>query len=84
MVAKTLLAGVPMVVVPGGGDQWEIANRVVRQGSGELVRPLTGEALAAAVGAVLAAPRYREAARRAGATAAQVTDPVRVCHRALA
>ena len=35
MVAKTLLAGVPMVVVPGGGDQWEIANRVVRQGSGD-------------------------------------------------
>ena len=33
MVSKTLLAGVPMVVVPGGGDQWEIANRVVRQGS---------------------------------------------------
>lgn len=84
MVAKTLLAGVPMVVVPGGGDQWEIANRVVRQGSATLVRPLTGEALAAAVGEVLAAPRYREAARRAGATAAQVTDPVRVCHGALA
>ena len=42
MVAKTLLAGVPLVVVPGGGDQWEIANRVVRQGSGRLVRPLTG------------------------------------------
>ena len=35
MVAKTLLAGVPMVVVPGGGDQWEIANRVVRQGSAD-------------------------------------------------
>ena len=46
MVAKTLLAGVPLVVVPGGGDQWEIANRVARQGSGRLVRPLTGEALA--------------------------------------
>jgi UDP:flavonoid glycosyltransferase YjiC (YdhE family) len=84
MVAKTLMAGVPMVVVPGGGDQWEIANRVVRQGSAKLVRPLTGEALAAAVGEVLQAPRYREAARRAGATAARVTDPVRVCHRALA
>lgn len=84
MVAKTLLAGVPMVVVPGGGDQWEIANRVVRQGSAKLVRPLTGEALATAVGEVLRAPQYREAARRAGATAAQVTDPVRVCHRALA
>ena len=33
MVSKTLMAGVPMVVVPGGGDQWEIANRLVRQGS---------------------------------------------------
>ncbi len=42
MVSKTLQAGVPMVVVPGGGDQWEIANRVARQGSAVLVRPLTG------------------------------------------
>lgn len=41
MVAKSLLAGLPLVVVPGGGDQWEIANRVVRQGSGRLVRPLS-------------------------------------------
>lgn len=84
MVAKTLLAGVPMVVVPGGGDQWEIANRVVRQGSAQLVRPLTAEALARAVREVLGTPRYREAARRAGATVADVGDPVRVCHEALA
>jgi UDP:flavonoid glycosyltransferase YjiC (YdhE family) len=84
MVAKTLLAGVPMVVVPGGGDQWEIANRVVRQGSAALVRPLTVDALAGAVGEVLGSPGHREAARRAGATAAQVSDPVQVCHRALA
>lgn len=84
MVAKTLLAGVPMVVVPGGGDQWEIANRVQRQGSARLVRPLTAEALATAVREVLDAPGYREAARRAAATAEQVTDPVQVCHRALA
>jgi UDP:flavonoid glycosyltransferase YjiC (YdhE family) len=84
MVAKTLLAGVPMVVVPGGGDQWEIANRVVRQGSGLLVRPLTAEALADAAGQVLGAPRYREAARRAGAGAGQVSDPVQVCQDALA
>ncbi|CML15096.1 transferase [Mycobacterium tuberculosis] len=53
MVAKTLLAGVPMVVVPGGGDQWEIANRVVRQGSAVLIRPLTADALVAAVNEVL-------------------------------
>ncbi len=84
MVSKTLLAGVPMVVVPGGGDQWEIANRLVRQGSAQLVRPLTAEALSAAVTTVLASPSYAEAARRAAATAADVEDPVRVCHEALA
>jgi UDP:flavonoid glycosyltransferase YjiC (YdhE family) len=83
MVSKTLLAGVPLVVVPGGGDQWEIANRVVRQGSALLVRPLTAEALAAAVREVLSSPGYREAARRAGASVAGVQDPVRVCHEAV-
>ncbi|MGE2727887.1 glycosyltransferase [Mycolicibacterium vaccae] len=83
-VAKALLAGVPMVVVPGGGDQWEIANRVVRQGSAQLIRPLTGESLATAVREVLGSPTYRDAARRAGATVADVADPVRVCHDALA
>jgi UDP:flavonoid glycosyltransferase YjiC (YdhE family) len=84
MVSKTLLAGVPLVVVPGGGDQWEIANRVVRQGSARLVRPLTSETLVAAVNDVLSTPRYREAARRAGDSIAEVEDPVRVCHEALA
>lgn len=83
LVAKTLLAGVPMVVVPGGGDQWEMANRVVRQGSAQLIRPLTAESLAAAVVAVLASPSYRDAARRAGASVSEVADPVRVCHDAL-
>jgi UDP:flavonoid glycosyltransferase YjiC (YdhE family) len=84
MVAKTLLAGVPMVVVPGGGDQWEIANRIVRRGSARLVRPLTAEALTAAVGAVLASPHYRDAASRAAAGADGVADPVQVCCEALA
>lgn len=84
MVSKTLLAGVPLVVVPGGGDQWEIANRVVRQGSARLVRPLTTESLVHAVTDVLSTPQYREAARRAGDSIAGVEDPVRVCHEALA
>ncbi|HEX3545835.1 MAG TPA: nucleotide disphospho-sugar-binding domain-containing protein [Mycobacterium sp.] len=84
MVSKTLLAGVPLVVVPGGGDQWEIANRVVRQGSARLVRPLTSDSLVAAVTEVLSTPRYREAALLAGAGVAEVEDPVRVCHEALA
>ncbi len=84
MVSKTLMAGVPMVVVPGGGDQWEIANRLVRQGSAQLIRPLEPDALASAVREVLASPRYADAAKAAGATAADVEDPVRVCHEALA
>jgi UDP:flavonoid glycosyltransferase YjiC (YdhE family) len=84
MVSKTLLAGVPMVVVPGGGDQWEIANRIVRQGSARLIRPLTGDALVAAVADVLASPSYRRQAQLARAGMDDVDDPVRVCHDALA
>ena len=82
LLSKTLLAGVPVVVVPGGGDQWELANRVVRQGSGRLVRPLTPDALIASVDDVLSDPRYREAARRAGESVVGVADPVRVSHEA--
>lgn len=83
MLSKTLMAGVPLVVVPGGGDQWELANRVVRQGSARLIRPLTAESLVAEVAEVLGSPRYREAARRAGESLTAVADPVRVCHEAL-
>jgi UDP:flavonoid glycosyltransferase YjiC (YdhE family) len=79
MLSKTLLAGVPMVVVPGGGDQWELANRVVRQGSARLVRPLNADALIAGVTEVLSDPGYRQAARRAGDSVAEVADPVAVC-----
>jgi hypothetical protein len=38
----------------------------------------------AAVAEVLSSPRYREAARQAAAGAADVADPVQVCHQALA
>ncbi|BBY60177.1 glycosyltransferase [Mycolicibacterium sarraceniae] len=82
MLSKTLLAGVPLVVLPGGGDQWELANRVVRQGSARLIRPLSAESLVAEVGEVLSSPGYREAARRAGESVRDVTDPVQVCHEA--
>ncbi len=84
MVSKALVAGVPLVVVPGGGDQWEIANRVVRQGSGRLVRPLTADALVAAAAEVLSSPGCRRAAQAAAAGVAGVADPVRVCHDAVA
>ncbi|NLV80019.1 MAG: glycosyl transferase [Rhodococcus sp.] len=79
MLSKALCAGVPVVVVPGGGDQWELANRVQRQGSGVLVRPLDARAVRAAVERVLGDEAHGEAARRAAASAAQVRDPVEVC-----
>ncbi|MBO0853207.1 MAG: glycosyl transferase [Nocardia sp.] len=83
LLAKTLLAGVPIVTVPGGGDQWELANRAVRQGSSRLVRPFSAETLRAEVRTVLAEPSYRRAAAAAAATANGLDDPVQVCHRVL-
>ncbi len=84
MLAKALAAGVPVVTVPGGGDQWELANRVRRQGSGLLVRPVEAGALASAVATVLSDPGFGDAARRAAASSSAVVDPVRIVGRLLA
>lgn len=78
MLAKSLSAGVPVVTVPGGGDQWELANRVARQGSGLVVRPVEGHAIADAVATVLGDPGYARAAAAAAASMSDVVDPVRV------
>lgn len=83
LLAKTLLAGVPIVTVPGGGDQWELANRAVRQGSSLLVRPFTAESLRTAVHAILDDESYRGSAVVAAETAAGVDDPVKICHAVL-
>ncbi|MEO6882340.1 MAG: nucleotide disphospho-sugar-binding domain-containing protein [Mycobacteriaceae bacterium] len=79
MLAKSLAAGVPAVVVPGGGDQWELAQRAARRGCAVVVRPLTATALAAAVHQVLDEPRFAASARAAAATAGRVRNPVEVC-----
>ena len=76
MLAKALRAGVPVVTVPGGGDQWELANRVARQGSGVVVRPVSAQAVRQAVRRVLADPGF-------AAGAGKVADPVQVCRRAV-
>ena len=77
IVSKTLLAGVPMVVVPGGGDQWEIANRVVRQGSAQLVRPLTADG-AGGRGAARCWPRRAYCrGRQTGGRQPSPTSPIR-------
>lgn len=83
MLVKALRAGVPVVVVPGGGDQWEMANRVARQGSGVIVRPSTVDGLRDAVARVLGDPSFAAAAASAAATVADVRDPVEVCRTAL-
>lgn len=79
MLAKALIHGVPVVAVPGGGDQWELANRARRQGSALVVRPPSAVAIGDAVRRILADPSYAAAAASAAATAADVEDPVAVC-----
>ncbi|GIZ99174.1 glycosyl transferase [Tsukamurella sp. TY48] len=79
MLTKALTAGRPVVLVPGGGDQWELANRVARQGSGVLVRPATPGAIRDGVRTVLGDPAYAAAARAAASSAHRVADPVQVC-----
>jgi UDP:flavonoid glycosyltransferase YjiC (YdhE family) len=82
MLVKALRAAVPVVVVPGGGDQWEMANRVARQGSGLIVRPATVDGLREAVRRVLDDPGFAAAASVA-ADATDVRDPVEVCRAAV-
>ncbi|WP_282779657.1 nucleotide disphospho-sugar-binding domain-containing protein [Nocardia sp. CC201C] len=84
LLAKSLLAGVPVVTVPGGGDQWELANRAARHGSSLLVRPLTAEAVRTAVRRILDEPTFAERARKASAGASVVSDPVPLCHEVAA
>ena len=86
MLAKALGASVPVVTVPGGGDQWELANRVQRAGCGRLVRPGADPAtsvsmLAEAIAEVLDEPSYAEAAGGVAASASWTVDPVDVVHR---
>lgn len=83
LLAKSLLAGVPIVTAPGGGDQWELANRAARQGSSILVRPVTPEAVRDAVKRILDDPAYTAAAHSAATGITVVTDPVEICHAAV-
>lgn len=84
IVSKAWLAGVPLVLVPGGGDQWELASRAKRQGSAEVVRPLTAQSLRSAVEKVLGDSSYTAAARVAGETLRDVSDPVQLCRDVVA
>jgi MGT family glycosyltransferase len=71
---KALAAGVPIVCVPMGRDQLDVAARVVHRGAGvRLDAAAEPQAIAAAVREVLAEPGYCEAARRIAAAIAEET-----------
>ena len=69
----TLAAGVPLVLVPQGANQFENAARCERIGVAASVAP--GEPIAPALAAVLAEPRYAEAARRVRAEIEAMPTP---------
>ncbi|GII76529.1 glycosyl transferase [Sphaerisporangium rufum] len=69
-VVKSLAAGVPLVCVPLGRDQAEVARRVEIAGAGVVMRrSASPRAIARTVGRVLDDPSYR---RQAGRLAAEI------------
>jgi MGT family glycosyltransferase len=71
---KALAAGVPLVCLPMGRDQLDVAARVVHRGAGvRLTADAEPQAIAAAVDEVLAGPGYRDAAERIAAVIAEET-----------
>jgi MGT family glycosyltransferase len=71
---KSLAAGVPLVCLPMGRDQLDIAARVVHAGAGARLEPTAAPAeIASAVQHVLGETSYREAAERIATTITKET-----------
>jgi UDP:flavonoid glycosyltransferase YjiC (YdhE family) len=71
---KSLAAGVPLVCLPMGRDQLDIAARVAHAGAGvRLEHTAAAAEIAAAVEQVLGEASYREAAQRIATTIAEET-----------
>ena len=67
-VTRALCCGVPLVCLPMGRDQFDVAARVVHAGAGVRLRPgAKPVAIGTAVDRVLHDPDFRAAARRLGA-----------------
>ena len=64
-VSGGLWAGVPLLMVPQGADQFLIAKRVQRLGAGKLLRPrrLTAQRLRTAAEEILAQPMFQQRSR---------------------
>jgi MGT family glycosyltransferase len=68
-VTRALAAGVPLVCIPMGRDQHDVAARVVYPGAGVRLRPSAKpDAIRAAVELVIREPGFRTAAARIGAS----------------
>ena len=78
-VVRALTAGIPLVVVPGHGDQQENAFRVERAGAGVQVRRRSPDAatIARALRRVLARPSYAASAAAVAREAATLDGPER-------
>ena len=74
IVCKGLSAGLPMVLVPGWGEQKENAARAARLGAATVIRPakLNSERLRAAVARALDQASFGAASRAAGVTGAEL------------
>jgi MGT family glycosyltransferase len=67
-VTRALAAGVPLVCIPMGRDQPDVAARVVYHGAGVRLRPSAKpDAIRSAVERVISEPSFRAAAARIGA-----------------
>jgi UDP:flavonoid glycosyltransferase YjiC (YdhE family) len=76
-VLGALAAGLPLVLLPRGADQFENAARCERAGAAIVLEPdeVTGDAVAAAVRLVLSEPAYALAARRIAAEFEEMETP---------
>jgi MGT family glycosyltransferase len=79
-VARSLVNGVPLLVIPMGRDQADNAARVVARGAGlSLADSATEEEIVSAVGRLVTEPHFKAAAARLGkAIAPDVTSSVLV------
>ena len=77
IVARTLTHGVPLVVVPGHGDQQENGYRVARAGAGVVVKRRKLDTLPRALQRVLNDRRFAESASRIAKEAAGLDGPAR-------
>lgn len=76
---KALAAGVPLVCLPMGRDQFDIAARVVHRGAGVRLDPASSpDVIAAALREVLDNPIYRETAAHIAEAIAEETAEDRV------